>query len=55
MKKKQEIYDLYWYFAYERQNIFWNKLNGKKAPGLIIRYTNFSHRDVAYKTVYDRR
>lgn len=22
MKKRQEIYDLYWYFAWERQNIF---------------------------------
>ena len=32
MKKRQEIYDLYWYFAYERQNIFWKKLNGKNAP-----------------------
>lgn len=32
MKKRQEIYDLYWYFACERQNIFWKKLNGEKAP-----------------------
>ena len=32
MKKRQEIYDLYWYFAYERQNIFWKKLNGEEAP-----------------------
>jgi len=30
--KRQEIYDLYWYFAYERQNIFFNKLNNKPAP-----------------------
>ena len=32
MKKRQEVYDLYWYFACERQNIFWKKLNGKEAP-----------------------
>ena len=32
MKKRQEVYDLYWYFACERQNIFWKKLNGEKAP-----------------------
>ena len=30
--KRQDIYDLYWYFAYERQNIFYKKLNGEKAP-----------------------
>ncbi len=30
--KRQKIYDLYWYFAYERQNIFWKKQNGEKAP-----------------------
>ena len=32
MKKRQEVYDLYWYFAYERQNIFWNKIEGKEYP-----------------------
>lgn len=32
MKKRQDIYDTYWYFAYERQNIFWKKLRGEKAP-----------------------
>ena len=32
MKKRQEVYDLYWYFAYERQNIFWKKLEGEDAP-----------------------
>lgn len=32
MKKRMDIYDLYWYFACERQNIFWKKLNGEKAP-----------------------
>ncbi len=32
MKKRQEVYDLYWYFACERQNIFWKKLNGEKPP-----------------------
>lgn len=35
MIKRQEIYDMYWYFAYERQNIFYKKLNGEKPP-----YTN---------------
>lgn len=28
MKKRQEIYDLYWYFASGRQNIFIKDLNG---------------------------
>ena len=32
MKKRQEVYNLYWYFAYERQNIFMKKLNGESAP-----------------------
>lgn len=32
MKKRQEVYDLYWFFAYERQNIFWKKINGENAP-----------------------
>ena len=32
MIKRQEIYDLYWYFACERQNVFYNKLNGKSMP-----------------------
>ncbi|MBR1413126.1 MAG: hypothetical protein IJ574_00450 [Bacilli bacterium] len=32
MKKREEIYDLYWYFANERQNIFWKKLNGEQSP-----------------------
>lgn len=32
MEKRQEIYDLYWYFACERQNIFWKKLSGEPAP-----------------------
>ena len=32
MKKRQKIYDLYWYFACERQNIFWNKLEDKEYP-----------------------
>lgn len=32
MKKRQKVYDLYWYFAYERQNIFWKKLNNYPAP-----------------------
>ena len=32
MKKRQEIYNLYWYFACERQNIFIKKLNNESAP-----------------------
>ncbi|MCL1929635.1 putative DNA base hypermodification protein [Candidatus Saccharibacteria bacterium] len=32
MKKRQEVYDLYWYFAHERQNIFVKKKNGDKGP-----------------------
>lgn len=32
MQKRQEVYDLYWKFACERQNIFWKKLNGEPAP-----------------------
>ena len=32
MKKRQEVYNLYWYFACERQNIFWKKINGESAP-----------------------
>lgn len=30
--KRQEIYDMYWYFAYERQEIFVKKLKGEKQP-----------------------
>ena len=32
MKKRQEIYDLYWYFACERQNIFLKKKDGLPPP-----------------------
>lgn len=32
MKKRQEIYDLYWYFACERQNIFLKKKDGINPP-----------------------
>ena len=32
MIRRQEIYDLYWYFACERQNIFIKKLNGESSP-----------------------
>lgn len=32
MKKRQEIYDLYWYFACERQNIFVKKKSGEPSP-----------------------
>lgn len=32
MEKRQKVYDLYWYFACERQNIFWKKLNNEPSP-----------------------
>ena len=32
MIKRQDVYDLYWYFACERQNIFFKKMNGESAP-----------------------
>lgn len=32
MEKRQDVFDLYWYFACERQNIFWKKIKGEPAP-----------------------
>ena len=32
MIKREEIYNLYWYFAAERQNIFYKKLRGEDSP-----------------------
>ena len=32
MIKRKEVYDLYWYFAAERQNIFWKKQRGEMPP-----------------------
>lgn len=32
MIKREEIYNLYWYFAAERQNIFYKKLRGEESP-----------------------
>lgn len=32
MKKRDDVYDTFWYFAYERQNIWYKKLNGEKPP-----------------------
>ena len=32
MKIRDEVYNLYWYFACERQNIFWKKLRGEESP-----------------------
>ena len=32
MIKRQEIYDMYWYFAYERQNIWYKKLKEENPP-----------------------
>ncbi len=29
MKKRKEVYDLYWYFACERQNIFLKKISNR--------------------------
>lgn len=42
--KRQEIYDMYWYFAYERQEIFVKKLKGENSPwtdDLILREYKF--------------
>lgn len=32
MKKRNGVYEIFWYFAYERQNIFYKKLKGEKPP-----------------------
>lgn len=32
VKKRKSIYDLYWYFAYERQKIFHKKIDGFQEP-----------------------
>lgn len=32
MKVRQEVYDTYWYFAAERQNIFYKRLRGERQP-----------------------
>lgn len=32
MKKRKGVYDIFWYFAYERQNIWYKKLKGENAP-----------------------
>ena len=32
MKKRKEVYDLYWYFACERQNIFFKEVNNENPP-----------------------
>jgi hypothetical protein len=32
MIKREEVYNLYWHFAAERQNIFYKKLEGEAAP-----------------------
>lgn len=32
IKENEQIFDLYWRFATERQNIFFNRLNNKSAP-----------------------
>ena len=34
-----KIYNLYWYFAAERQNIFYKKLNGEEADLIILNST----------------
>lgn len=42
--KRQEIYDMYWHFAYERQEIFVKKLKGENPPwtdDLILREYKF--------------
>ena len=30
MKIREEAYNTFWYFAYERQNILYNKIQGKE-------------------------
>lgn len=32
MKRRNGVYEIFWYFAYERQNIFYKKLKGEKPP-----------------------
>ena len=32
MQVREEIYDIFWYFAYERQNIWYKKLKGENPP-----------------------
>ena len=39
MIKREKIYNLYWYFAAERQNIFYKKLNGEEADLIILNST----------------
>ncbi len=35
MEKNEDVYDIFWYFACERQNIWYKKLKGERPP-----YTN---------------
>ena len=32
MKKREDVYDIFWYFAYERQNIWYKKLKEENPP-----------------------
>ena len=32
MKKREEVYDIFWYFAFERQNIWYRKMMGQRPP-----------------------
>lgn len=32
MKKREDVYDIFWYFAFERQNIWYKKLIGENPP-----------------------
>ncbi len=36
MKKRKIVYDLYWYYAFERQNIFLKKRREEKKHGQMI-------------------
>ena len=32
MEKREEVYDIFWYFAFERQNIWYRKMMGQRPP-----------------------
>lgn len=68
MPKPTPVFDLYWYFAAERQNIFFKKLKGEKSPWtndeILVNYkftnsyraldrvSQFLINEVIYKKVY---
>ena len=36
--KTTEVFDAYWYFAAERQEIFFKKFHNQIHPGLLMKY-----------------